>query len=161
MKANISPFERFKHLKPEEYEAFAKRVSTPEFRAKRERYKALRAKNKHPHRLGTGGYKGKMQKWKDEDQRLADEGRPNPWREFPTERCQNWLRARGHLTESGEISFNSEATKEVAAKAKQLDDEHEGSGNGRDALTKALGNDEHQGLFIMQTHHIVSFMKVP
>ena len=76
---------------------------------------------------------------------------------FPTDRLQHWLRARGHLTDTGEISFNSEAIKKVAEKAKQLDAAaDECSVNGRDALTKALGNDEHPGQFIMQTSHCFS-----
>ena len=140
-----SPFQCYKHLNKEEYNEFVKLKKTDEFQRTREKYRELRAKNKHPHKLGTGGYEGKLQTWEEEDKRLENEGLPNPWHQFPTTRAMHWLRARGTLTDSGEISFNSQATKEVAERIKQLSDEDDCSVHGNDVLTKALGNDEHPG----------------
>ena len=53
-----SPFERFKNLNREQCASFVEMKKTEEFHRTRERYKELRVKNKHPHRLGTGGRGG-------------------------------------------------------------------------------------------------------
>ncbi|KAK3126690.1 hypothetical protein QOZ80_7AG0560730 [Eleusine coracana subsp. coracana] len=78
-----SPFERFKHLKQEDWDAFVKLKYTEEFQQISERYKLLREKNKHPHHLGTRGYDGKIEVWAAEDERLATDGLDNPWWFYP------------------------------------------------------------------------------
>ncbi|TVU33801.1 hypothetical protein EJB05_15609 [Eragrostis curvula] len=140
-----SPFERFKFLKREDWDAFVKLKTTDLFKQESEKMRQLREKNKHPHRLGTAGYDGKIPKWEAEDAQLAKEGKPNPWHLYPG-RSQPWLRARGILLENGEISFKSQETKEVSDRIKQLS-EHEVCNDDiqHDSLTKGLGNKEHPG----------------
>ncbi|GJM99061.1 hypothetical protein PR202_ga16125 [Eleusine coracana subsp. coracana] len=48
-----SPYERLKHLKKEDYEAFVKIKRTEEFLSARNRYRELCERNKHNHHLGT------------------------------------------------------------------------------------------------------------
>ncbi|TVU01375.1 hypothetical protein EJB05_53144, partial [Eragrostis curvula] len=139
-----SPFKRFKHLKEEDYNAFVELKGTEEFQKVRERFKNLREKNKHPHHLGTAGYDGKIEVWAAKDEKLEKDGLPNPCLLYPG-RARTWLRARGRLTPSGEITFNNQETMGVSDKIKELSEDSLSVTGKEDALTKALGNPEHPG----------------
>ena len=81
--------------------------------------KQFQAKNKQNHNLGTGRYVGKKDKWQVEDPKLANKGRANPWLQFPG-RSQSYLRARGTLSDRGEITFKSSETEIVTQKVKEI-----------------------------------------
>jgi len=67
-------------------------------------FKKPRERNKHDHRLGTGGYAGKAAQWEQEDRELGAEGIPSPWDQFPG-RSRNFMRARGKLVISEGEAF--------------------------------------------------------
>ena len=144
----VAPFQSYKHLKQEDWDTFVQMKNSEQFKKESEEKKQLRAKNKHDHRIGPSGYAGKRAKWQAEDEKLAREGRENPWNDFPG-RSRSYLRARGELTESGEITFRRSETQEVAQRVREKAAEaSQGSFTGareRDVLTAALGNPEHPG----------------
>jgi hypothetical protein len=76
----------------------------------------LRSQNELDHHLDNTGYVGKQGKWQQEDESLAQHGLENPY-----DKLCGWLRpfmcARSKLTESGDISFYSQSTSEVAQRA--------------------------------------------
>jgi hypothetical protein len=46
-----------------------------------------------PHKMGQKGYADKGKDWDEEDEKLAAEGKDNPWMSFPS-RSRPYLRAR-------------------------------------------------------------------
>ncbi|KAL6650311.1 hypothetical protein ACP70R_009236 [Stipagrostis hirtigluma subsp. patula] len=144
----IQPFAHYQFLEEADWKVFINQKSTQEAVEKSLKGKELRSKDKHNHNLGPTGYKGAIPKWLKEDAKLEAEGKPNPWKQYPG-RTQPYLRARGKLTEDGEISFNSNEIQQVSHKVlEKVSESSEGSVTGvreHDILTEALGNPEHRG----------------
>lgn len=100
-----TPFEKFPWITRTMWAQFHATKSTPESRAKSEAYRALQARNVHPHRLGTGGYSGKQEQWQKEDEAAAQSNTPPPFADAPEGRARNWARARGIPNCDGTITF--------------------------------------------------------
>ena len=105
---------------------------------------------------------GKRDKWQVEDAKLANEGRENPWLQFPG-RSQLYLRARGTLSDSGEITFKSSETESVAQKVKEIAT-HSSEGSftrvrEHDVLSTALGNPKHPGRIRGFPEHVGIYKK--
>src|SRR5205809_623323 len=96
----IKPFAKHTFLKREDWEQFTQLQSTQEAIEKSEKGKDLWKKNKLDHPLGPTSYEGAIPKWQAEDARLLTRTRP-------------FLRARGKLTKSGQLSFRSNETELV------------------------------------------------
>jgi hypothetical protein len=83
----------------------------------------------------------KQSKWQQEDERLVYQGLENPYDKF----C-GWLgpfmHAHSKLTESGNVSFYSQSTSEVAQRTLRESSKDSNSERENDALTKALQTKE-------------------
>lgn len=99
------PFGRYPFITQVVWDEFHAAKSTPESRAKSEAYRALQAKNLHPHRLGSGGYAGKQQEWQREDETAAESNTPPVLGDIPTTRARNWARARYKKNSDGTLTF--------------------------------------------------------
>jgi len=112
--------------------------------------KEKRAKHNKPHKMGRKGYYGKRKEWELEDEKLAAEGKENPWEQYPG-RSRPYLQARSGPTTSasGDITFTSPLVADVADKVKRIAAQaSDGSFTGvreNDVLTEALENPEHRG----------------
>ena len=112
--------------------------------------KKKRSKHNKPHKMGRKGYYGKRKQWEEEDEKLAVEGKENPWEQFPgRSRPYLWARSGKTTSGSGDITFSSPLVADVADKVKRIAAQaSDGSFTGvreNDLLTEALDNPEHQG----------------
>ncbi|KAL6862153.1 hypothetical protein ACP4OV_016802 [Aristida adscensionis] len=89
----IDPFDKYKFLQKEDWQAFCNLVSTQEAVEKSNKGKELRAKNKHDHHLGPSGYAVAIPKWDAQDAQMEAARKENPWRVIPG-RSKPFLRAR-------------------------------------------------------------------
>nr|BAD23551.1 hydroxyproline-rich glycoprotein-like [Oryza sativa Japonica Group] len=100
--------------------------------------------------LGSSGYAGHVDQWREIEQRFAAAGKPllvDPM----VERSKNWVWARstGQVSDEGDILFETPDIEEVTTNLQQIV-EKERSGQfvprrERDQLTAALGTAEHSG----------------
>ena len=97
---------RFRELKEEE-----------DFKAKSVANSKLAKKNVYPHHLGIGGYKGKIPKWREEDEAKRKAGEP-VLSDTVGDRPSNWLRGR-KADAKGDDLHAPEELKEVTAKMLQ------------------------------------------
>jgi hypothetical protein len=101
----------------------------------------LRSKNELDHHLRNTDYAGKLRKWQQEDERLAQQ-----ILEFPYDKFCGWLapfmRARSKLTESGDASFYSQSTSKVAQRALRKSSEDSNGERENGVITKALQTKE-------------------
>ncbi|KAL6893543.1 hypothetical protein ACP4OV_007641 [Aristida adscensionis] len=106
----IDPFDKYKYLVKEDWQAFCNILSTQEAVEKSKKGKELRKKNKHDHHLGPRGYAVAIPKWDKQDAQMEAAGKENPWRAIPG-RSRPFMRARSCTdVETGEITFYSDAT---------------------------------------------------
>ncbi|RLN28936.1 hypothetical protein C2845_PM05G13560 [Panicum miliaceum] len=144
------PFEKHPFLKPEDREWFVETTNSRFFEQVSQEMKDKRAKHNKPHKTGRKGYYGKRKEWQEEDEKLAAEGKENPWEQYPG-RSRPYLRARSGKTTSGsgEITFSSPLVAEVADKMKRIAAQASYGSFTRvrenDVLTKALENPDHRG----------------
>jgi hypothetical protein len=75
------------------------------------------------------------------DERLAQQGLENPYDIF-CGRLGQFMRARSKLTESGNVSFYSQSTMEVAQRALRESSKDSNGDSENDALSKALQTKE-------------------
>jgi hypothetical protein len=113
-----------------------------------------RALHNKPHKTGRKGYRGKRKEWKEEDAKLATEGKQNTWDQFPIRSIPYlWARVgkkKKNTSEGNEgITFSNPAVVGVADTVETL--AAQGS-NGSfsevredDILTAALKTPEHRG----------------
>ena len=122
-------------------------TNSPLFDCVSQEMKEKRAKHNKLHKMGRKGYYGKRKELELEDEKLAAEGKENPWEQYPG-RSRPYLQARSGPTTSasGDITFTSplvaDKVKKIAAQAS------DGSFTGvreNDVLTEALENPEHRG----------------
>ena len=114
--------------------------------------KQKRALHNKPHKTGRKGYRGKRKEWEEEDAKLAEEGKQNPWDQFPG-RSRPYLRARVGKRKttsegSGDITFSNPAVVWVATRVKTLATQASDGCFGvreNDILTAALETPEHRG----------------
>jgi hypothetical protein len=78
---------------PNEWDTFVQQHITPQVVALSNKMKELNAKNKFRHKLGPEGYKAAMPKWAKKEQKLCDDGIPDPL-EGCTVHTRNWIRGR-------------------------------------------------------------------
>ena len=93
---------------------FVAKKTTDDFRSESAAHRALQAKNKHPHRLGTAGYAGKIPQWRDQDQQASRSNVSQPFPVITDERARNWVMGRLSTLSSGVISFPNPADAEVS-----------------------------------------------
>ena len=93
---------------------------SPLFEHVSQEMKEKRAKHNKLHKMGRKGYYGKRKEWELEDEKLAAEGKENPWEQYPG-RSRPYLRARSGPTTSasGDIKFTSPLVVDVADKVKK------------------------------------------
>nr|AAU89233.1 hypothetical protein [Oryza sativa Japonica Group]ABF96523.1 transposon protein, putative, CACTA, En/Spm sub-class [Oryza sativa Japonica Group] len=135
---NLPPFMDYGHISQLKHLALRKKMSE------------LAKKNRYPHRLGSSGYAGHVDQWREIEQRFAAAGKPllvDPM----VERSKNWVWARstGQVSDEGDILFETPDIEEVTTNLQQIV-EKERSGlfvprRERDQLTAALGTAEHSG----------------
>nr|XP_025876175.1 geraniol 8-hydroxylase-like [Oryza sativa Japonica Group] len=133
-----------------DWDTFVADRTTAEALALRKKMSELAKKNKYPHRLGSSGYAGHVDQWREIEQRFAAAGKPllvDPM----VERSKNWVWARstGQVSDEGDILFETPDIEEVTTNLQQIV-EKERSGQfvprrERDQLTAALGTAEHSG----------------
>jgi hypothetical protein len=104
----------------------------------------LRSQNELDYHLGNTGYAGKQKKWQQEDERLAQQGLENLYDKFRG-RLRPFMCVHSKLTESGDVSFYSQSTSEVAQRAMRESSEDSNGERENDALTKALQTKEQRG----------------
>ncbi|KAG2634476.1 hypothetical protein PVAP13_2NG117100 [Panicum virgatum] len=134
------PFEKHPFLKPEDWEEFVDTTNSPFFEHVSQDMKDKRAKHNKPHKMDRKGYYGKRKEWEEEeDQKLAAEGKENPWEQYPG-------RSRPYL---GDVAFSSPMVAEVVDKVKRIAAQaSDGSFIGvkeNDLMTEALENAKHRG----------------
>lgn len=115
VKKGKTPFRKWGHLRAV-WAEFVLQKQSPEALKSSEVHKQIQAKNKHPHRLGTGGYDGKIQEWRRIEAERQRAGIPDPLQGLD-ERCRNWVYARStsHST-TGQISFENPEDEQVFRK---------------------------------------------
>jgi hypothetical protein len=74
--------------------------------------KALQARNKPPHRLGSHGYEGKRHVWAKEDAERESHGIPDPLAEFTDPQERDWIRARYKWDPVKKIFYTDPNTRE-------------------------------------------------
>jgi hypothetical protein len=107
------PFGHYPMITHDDWEKFVEMKTTSEFHRKSVEHKALVAKNKHPHRMGTKGYYGKKRQWEKEDEEARMWGVDPPFVEVDTDRARYWCRGRSTTDSSGQRSFQNPADQEV------------------------------------------------
>ena len=101
-------------MDPEVYRRFVEMRSTPEFESLSARQRELSARNKHPHHLGTWGYKQAEEKWTREDQVAIAKNVTPPFAGLQG-RANSWIRAPAKSDPaSGTTGFANPADEEVA-----------------------------------------------
>ncbi|KAL6871508.1 hypothetical protein ACP4OV_014337 [Aristida adscensionis] len=145
----LSPFDKYPFIQEEDWDNFVKSRESDEFKHSSEVHKKIQSHNTNPHRLGTCGYDGKAEQWRQEDEKAICEGREPPFSDIDEERCRYWARARLSKGSTGEAVFKNPKDQEVVDKIRQLTVESsQGSiqfSRENDVLTKALGRPEHPG----------------
>jgi hypothetical protein len=115
--------------------------------------KQKRALHNKPHKTGRKCYRGKRKEWGEEDAKLVEEGKRNPWDKFPgRSRPYLWARVgkkkKNTSDGSGGITLGNPAVVGVADKVKTLATQgSDGSFSGvreEDILTTALETPEHR-----------------
>jgi len=156
---DVTPFERYGFITPDDWKKFVVKAFSENFKQKSEHGKSLSKKNIFRPNLGPGGYKAKLPKWRQMEERLRLAGIPNPL-EGCSERTKTWLLGRSKSTDDGQLIPKSSGVEEVLQRAKELArKEKEGTfipvGN-KDQLSVALGTHEHRG----RTRGVSSLAKV-
>ena len=85
---------RWEKIEQEQWDRFVAEHTTAEFLETSRRNKALRAKNVHPHSLGSRGYLKKIPDWEKEDAKRRAEGKAVPFEDIAEQRGRHWLLAR-------------------------------------------------------------------
>ena len=113
-----SPLKKYPFISQEDWNAFTESTRTEEFKARSEAAQANACKNTHHHRLGSAGYAGKVDKWREEEERARINDQPLPFAGVESERARNWLFARRNpaATSSNAESFTASATQDVYTK---------------------------------------------
>ncbi|BAD53094.1 hydroxyproline-rich glycoprotein-like [Oryza sativa Japonica Group] len=147
---NLPPFTEYGHISQPDWDTFVADHTTAEALALRKKMSELAKKNRYPHRLGSSGYAGHVDQWRETEQRFAAAGKPllvDPM----VERSKNWVWARstGQVSDEGDILFETPDIEQVTTNLQQIV-EKERAGQfvprrERDQLTVALGTAEHSG----------------
>lgn len=150
MQKNKTPFADYSGITPAEWDTFVAKMTSPEALARRKKMSDLAKWNKYPHRLGSSGYDGHVEKWRATEEKFAAQGKPLLV-DALKERSKNWVWARstGQVTNEGEIRFEDPDIERVTSSLKDIA-EKEKTGEfiakrENDQLTAALGNPEHSG----------------
>ncbi len=86
---NPDPTVKFPWITDQVWESFHAKKSTPESRARSEAYRLLQTLNQHPHQLGTSGYAGKDEEWRQEDEEAEESNTPRVFGDIPHPRKRN------------------------------------------------------------------------
>lgn len=88
-----TPFMKYHFMSPDIWDAFVWVKTTAEFQQQSAAYKAIQTQNRHPHRLVTARYTGKILQWRREDKEAIQWEASPPFARIIDERARNWLRA--------------------------------------------------------------------
>ncbi|XP_056697399.1 uncharacterized protein [Spinacia oleracea] len=100
------PFDIWKHITPEEWEAFVAQKTTPDAVAKRQKCSNYAKKKKHTHRLGPETYEEKRKRWKEKG--LYPNG--------GNTRANDWWCSMHSLDKNGKYVIVNPETKEACDK---------------------------------------------
>jgi hypothetical protein len=131
-------------LSKEDWARFVKKCESEDFAANSQYMHWLQLQNELDHHLGNTSYARKQRKWQQEDERLTQHGLENPYNKFYG-RLGPFMCAFFKLTESGDVSFYSQSTSDVAQRALRESNEDSNDERKNDALTKALQTQEQRG----------------
>ena len=106
------PFDKYGNIPPSDWDTFVQQKTTPEALALSEKMTELNKKNLYPVHLGPGGYRAKVEKWREQEEALESQGKANPVRSY-NDRTKNWIRARSDLTDEGQIIAKDSKSAEV------------------------------------------------
>jgi hypothetical protein len=123
-----TPFHMYKDVTKEDWTIFVKKCESEHFATESQYMQWLRSQKELDHHLSNTGYTGKYRKWQQEDERLTQQYLENSYDKFHG-RLGPFMRACSKLTESGDVSFYSQSTSEVAQRA--LRESNEDSNNER------------------------------
>ncbi|BAD87600.1 hydroxyproline-rich glycoprotein-like [Oryza sativa Japonica Group] len=147
---NLPPFTDYGQISQADWDTFVADHTTAEALALRKKMSELAKKNRYPHRLGSSGYAGHVDQWREIEQRFAAAGKPllvDP----KVERSKNWVWARstGQVSDKGDILFEAPDIEEVTTNLQQIVEKERSvqfaPRRERDQLTAALGTAEHSG----------------
>ena len=93
VRTNLTPFHVFDKITPDVWEEFVKARTTVDALKKSKENSQTAKVNVHRHKLGSGGYLGKQDKWAKEAEELAKARKPDPFIKFDPY-TQQWLKAR-------------------------------------------------------------------
>lgn len=147
---NKTPFADYGGITTAEWDTFVAKMTSPEALARRKKMSDLAKRNKYPHRLGSSGYDGHVEKWRATEEKFAAQGKPLLV-DALKERSKNWVWARstGQVTDAGEIQFENPDIERVTSSLKDIAEKGKTgefiAKREHDQLTAALGNPEHSG----------------
>jgi hypothetical protein len=143
-KQQNTPFATYKDLFEEDWTRFAEKCESQNFAMNSEYMKWFRLQNKLDHHLSDTDYAKKQRRWQQEDERLAQLGLQNSYDKF-CGRLGPFMRAHSKLTESGDVSFYSQSTVDVAQRTLRESNEDSNGERENNALSKALQTKEQRG----------------
>lgn len=92
-------------VKEEDYVEFKKHCETDEAIAMSARGKEMYAMNIGKHRLGSGGYRTAIPKWRKEDEKAASEGKAPPFAQIAEPQANYFVRARCKKVKGSSIDY--------------------------------------------------------
>jgi hypothetical protein len=131
-------------LSEDDWSRFIEKCESENFAVNSEYMQWLRSQNELDHHLSNTGYAKKQRRWQQEDERLGQLGLQNPYDNFRG-RLGPLMRAHSKLIESGDVSFYSQSTTDVAQRALRESSEDSNGERKNDALSKALQTKEQRG----------------
>jgi hypothetical protein len=138
----------YKDLSEEDWARFVEKCESENFAVNSEYMQWLRSKNELDHHLCNTSYARNQRKWEQEDERLAQRGIENPYDNF-----RGWLgpftHAHSKLTESGDVSFYSQSTAEVAQRALRESSKDSSGERESDALSKPYKPRSNEVVFVV------------
>jgi hypothetical protein len=132
-----TPFATYKDLSEEDWTRFVEKCESENIGVNSEYMKCLWSQNELDHHLGNIGYARKQRRWQQEDERLAQLGLQNPYDNFHG--CLGpFMHGHSKLKESGDVSYYSQSTVDVAQRALMESSEDSNGERENNTLSKAL-----------------------
>jgi hypothetical protein len=137
-------FATYKDLSREDWSRFVKNYKSEKFAVNSEYMQWLRSQNELDHHHNNIDYAEKHRRWQQEDERLTQLGLQNPFDNFRG-RLGPFMCAHSKLIESGDVSFHSQSTTDVAQRALRESSKDSNGERENDALSNALQTKEQRG----------------
>ena len=149
VKKGLNPTNKFGKIPNHIWEQFSAMKQTPAAKALSATMseKALKAAE-NPHHLGSGGYAGKLNDWRREEEERIKAGLPDPF-EGIDERAKHWCLARRPRVVGEKVIFENPTTDQVYERLQKVRDAQRAGvfhpDREKDQLTAAIGTSEHSG----------------